>query len=231
MGMNIETHGPSGSFASASNSSLEGRFIARLLFGKPTHHSCTSALTRVCGFLDMIGRASLTGPSWRPRQTGQPRPLTEASQTMTTERDPLKAYRGKRDFRRTSEPAGGKERPGKAPIFVIQKHRASTLHYDLRLEADGVLKSWAVPKGPSTDPREKRLAMPTEDHPMDYAGFEGVIPEGEYGAGAVIVWDRGAYRNITHLDKEGGPVPVERAVQEGHVAVWLEGKKLVIAFA
>jgi DNA ligase D-like protein (predicted 3'-phosphoesterase) len=68
--------------------------------------------------------------------------------------------------------------------------------------------------------------MPTEDHPMDYAGFEGVIPEGEYGAGAVIVWDRGTYRNITHLDKEGGPVPVERAVQEGHVAVWLEGKKL-----
>jgi DNA ligase D-like protein (predicted 3'-phosphoesterase) len=146
--------------------------------------------------------------------------------------DRLKEYREKRDFRRTSEPAPARKRASaRAPIFVIQKHRARALHYDFRLEAGGVLKSWAVPKGPSTDPREKRLAMPTEDHPMDYAGFEGVIPEGEYGAGAVIVWDKGAYRNITHLDKEGGPVPVERAVQEGHVAVWLEGKKLKGGYA
>jgi DNA ligase D-like protein (predicted 3'-phosphoesterase) len=87
------------------------------------------------------------------------------------------------------------------------------------LEADGVLKSWAVPKGPSTDPREKRLAMPTEDHPLAYAEFEGVIPEGEYGAGTVIVWDSGRYRN---LDDE----PVERTLEQGHAKVWLEGRKL-----
>ena len=145
---------------------------------------------------------------------------------MPASQDRLKAYREKRDFRRTSEPSGGKKRAGKQPIFVIQEHQASSLHYDLRLEAGGVLKSWAVPKGPSTDPLVKRLAMPTEDHPMDYATFEGMIPEGEYGAGSVIVWDTGTYRNITHLDKKGGPQPVEQAVEAGHVAVWLEGKKL-----
>jgi DNA ligase D-like protein (predicted 3'-phosphoesterase) len=102
---------------------------------------------------------------------------------------------------------------------VIQKHAASSLHYDFRLEAGGVLKSWAVPKGPSTDPREKRLAMPTEDHPLGYAEFEGVIPEGEYGAGTVIVWDTGSYRNL-------GDEPLERTLERGHVKVWLEGRKL-----
>jgi DNA ligase D-like protein (predicted 3'-phosphoesterase) len=98
---------------------------------------------------------------------------------------------------------------------VVHQHDATTLHYDFRLEAAGVLKSWAVPKGPSTNPRDKRLAMPTEDHPLDYFDFEGVIPEGQYGAGPVIVWDAGTYRNLT-----------ERAVEDGHVAVWLEGRKL-----
>jgi DNA ligase D-like protein (predicted 3'-phosphoesterase) len=137
--------------------------------------------------------------------------------------DRLRDYRRKRDFRRTPEPSGpGRSRP--APRFVIQKHDATSLHYDFRLEAGGVLISWAVPKGPSTDPRDKRLAMPTEDHPLSYAGFEGVIPEGEYGAGPVIVWDTGTYRNLT---EEGGrEIPVERAVDRGHVKVWLEGQKL-----
>lgn len=109
--------------------------------------------------------------------------------------------------------------------FVIQKHAARSLHYDFRLEADGVLKSWAVPKGPSTDPRDKRLAVPTEDHPLDYAGFEGVIPEGEYGAGAVIVWDRGRYRNLTE-DDEGHEVPVSEALADGHLKIRLDGEKI-----
>jgi DNA ligase D-like protein (predicted 3'-phosphoesterase) len=107
---------------------------------------------------------------------------------------------------------------------VIQQHDATSMHYDVRLEAEGVLKSWAVPKGPSTDPRDKRLAMPTEDHPLDYADFEGVIPEGEYGAGPVIVWDAGTYRNLT--EQKGEEIPVARAVKSGHISVWLDGKKL-----
>jgi DNA ligase D-like protein (predicted 3'-phosphoesterase) len=136
----------------------------------------------------------------------------------------LETYRDKRDFRRSPEPAGRRSRRSREPLFVIQKHAASTLHYDFRLEVGGVLKSWAVPKGPSTDPREKRLAMPTEDHPLDYADFEGVIPEGQYGAGVVIVWDTGSYRNLTKRD--GEEVPIERALEDGHAVVWLEGRKL-----
>ena len=147
---------------------------------------------------------------------------------MPKRRDALQAYRLKRDPRRTPEPSSSGRRRRRAPTgeprFVIQKHDATTLHYDVRLEAAGVLKSWAVPQGPSTDPREKRLAMPTEDHPLDYADFEGVIPEGQYGAGPVIVWDTGPYRNLT--ERDGRPVPVEEAVEQGHVTVWLEGKKL-----
>jgi DNA ligase D-like protein (predicted 3'-phosphoesterase) len=137
----------------------------------------------------------------------------------------LKAYRDKRDLDGTPEPAGGRRRGrGRRPRFVVHQHDATSLHYDFRLEAAGVLKSWAVPKGPSTNPKDKRLAMPTEDHPLDYADYEGLIPEGHYGAGPVIVWDTGTYRSLTEQDDKA--VPVERAVEDGHVAVWLEGRKL-----
>jgi DNA ligase D-like protein (predicted 3'-phosphoesterase) len=136
----------------------------------------------------------------------------------------LQRYRAKRDFERTAEPPGSRRRRRRDPIFVIQKHDASSLHYDFRLEVSGVLKSWAVPKGPSTDPRDKRLAMEVEDHPLDYGDFEGVIAEGNYGAGAVIVWDTGTYRNLT--ERDGKEVPLEQALADGHASVWLEGHKL-----
>jgi DNA ligase D-like protein (predicted 3'-phosphoesterase) len=104
------------------------------------------------------------------------------------------------------------------PSFVIQKHDASSLHYDFRLEVGGVLRSWAVPKGPSTDPRDKRLAMEVDDHPLSWGGFEGVIESG-YGAGRVIVWDRGSYRALTDGD-------FGAALDAGHASFWLEGRKL-----
>lgn len=148
----------------------------------------------------------------------------------------LSDYESKRDFRRTSEPQAGDvefDWAPSRPIFVIQKHDATSLHYDFRLEVDGVLKSWAVPKGPSTDPREKRLAVPTEDHPLAYADFEGAIPEDEYGGGPVIVWDRGTYRNLKDDEmEEGEEVPsVAQQIDDGHVTVWLEGRKLTGGYA
>jgi DNA ligase D-like protein (predicted 3'-phosphoesterase) len=138
----------------------------------------------------------------------------------------LATYRRKRDFGGTPEPRGRARRvtPGARGRFVVQKHDATALHYDVRLEIGGVLVSWAVPKGPSLNPRDKRLAMPTEDHPLDYIDFEGVIPAGHYGAGPVIVWDTGTYTNVTQRD--GKPVDAARAVRNGHIVVQLEGHKL-----
>ena len=147
-------------------------------------------------------------------------------------KDALKPYRRKRDFRKTAEPKGRPpRRTARRPIFVVQKHRARTLHYDFRLEVDGVLKSWAVPKGPSVNPGDKRLAVLVEDHPLDYADFEGVIPEGEYGAGAVIVWDRGTYGNLKEEAGEGDAVSMADAIEAGEIAVRLEGEKLRGGFA
>jgi DNA ligase D-like protein (predicted 3'-phosphoesterase) len=138
--------------------------------------------------------------------------------------DRLRTYRVRRKSGKSPEPRGIRRSSGRRPVFVVQEHQASTHHFDFRLEADGVLKSWAVPKGPSSDPRDKRLAIPVEDHPLDYADFEGVIPEGEYGGGPVIVWDRGPYDNITVQD--GKPQPVAKALDGGHLMVELHGHKL-----
>ncbi|NRG18265.1 DNA ligase [Rhizobiales bacterium] len=138
-------------------------------------------------------------------------------------------YRQKRDLSRSGEPRGSSEPSGEKPVFVIQKHDASTLHYDFRLEVDGVLKSWAVPKGPSTDPSEKRLAIETEDHPLEYAEFEGTIPEGEYGAGTVLIWDRGTYQNITW--KDDNLKPMDKALGSGHALFRLKGEKLSGGYA
>ncbi|MER5182941.1 DNA polymerase ligase N-terminal domain-containing protein [Streptomyces sp. NPDC002896] len=157
----------------------------------------------------------------------------------------LKTYRAKRHFDRTKEPSGdgaqqpggertrephGQDRPsgeapGDEPRFVVQIHDARRMHFDFRLEVDGVLKSWSVPKGPSNDPQDKRLAVPTEDHPLEYLDFEGVIPKGEYGGGTVIVWDRGTYRPLNH-DRRGRPVQMDEALRRGHVRFWLNGEKL-----
>ena len=142
----------------------------------------------------------------------------------------LQRYRDKRDFRRTSEPQGGSRSSAGGRRFVIQKHDASSLHYDFRLEVDNVLVSWAIPKGFSTDPGDRRLAIQTEDHPLDYLDFEGVIPEGEYGAGAVIVWDTGHYRNLRAY-KGRDSKSMTRSIRDGLVEVWLEGEKISGGYA
>lgn len=140
-------------------------------------------------------------------------------------RDRLAAYHRKRDFGRTAEPRGTRASADGGPVYVVQIHDASRTHFDFRLEVDGVLKSWAVPKGPSTDPRDKRLAVPTEDHPMEYRDFEGVIEAGEYGGGTVIVWDAGGYRNAS-TDRSGREVPFAEALAHGHASFRLVGGKL-----
>ena len=130
----------------------------------------------------------------------------------------LEEYKRKRRFDETPEPEG-KLKKAKGNSFVVQKHRATRLHYDFRLEMEGVLRSWAIPKGPTFDPSEKRLAVETEDHPLDYGGFEGVIPKGNYGAGNVIIWDRGVYEMVD-------PATPELGWKKGKLHFVLKGKKL-----
>lgn len=141
----------------------------------------------------------------------------------------LEEYNKKRDFKITGEPEGKTSLPHDKPIFVVQKHDARRLHYDFRIEHAGVLLSWAVPKGPSMDPSEKRLAVQTEDHPMDYAEFEGVIPQGQYGAGPVIVWDKGIFHNIS--EKDGQPIDLDSALEKGHISIVMAGQKLKGGFS
>lgn len=149
-----------------------------------------------------------------------------------TENTNLIAYRTKRDFSRTSEPKSGKITNAESLRFVIQKHDATRLHYDFRLEMDGVLKSWAVPKGPSTDPKSKRLAMMVEDHPFDYRTFEGIIPKGEYGGGTVIVWDEGTYEPIKKIKgKKAQEKYLLEELLKGSVKIILHGSKLHGEFA
>jgi bifunctional non-homologous end joining protein LigD len=144
----------------------------------------------------------------------------------------LEKYAEKRDFSKTKEPKAGRSKDKDHLMFVIQKHDASRLHYDFRLEMDGVLKSWAVPKGPSTDPKVKRLAMMVEDHPFDYRNFEGIIPKGEYGGGTVIVWDEGTYEPIDKIKgKKAQEKHLLKQLEAGSVKIKLHGEKLEGEFA
>lgn len=142
----------------------------------------------------------------------------------------LQTYNEKRNFKETTEPEGKPKEVGKELRFVVQKHHATQLHYDFRLELDGVLVSWAVPKGPSLDPSIKRLAMMVEDHPVDYINFEGTIPEGNYGAGEVIVWDTGTYSAPDSKTLEESIQKLHEGLEKGDLKFILEGKKLKGSF-
>ena len=157
---------------------------------------------------------------------------------------PLEDYQKKRNFESTSEPKSKSISTGEsslgevAPIksknmleFVVHKHFASHLHFDLRLELDGVLKSWAVPKGPSINPKDKKLAIMVEDHPLEYKDFEGIIPEGNYGAGKVYIWDHGTYHALETDDKQQSSQILREGLEKGHITFILNGEKLKGEFA
>jgi bifunctional non-homologous end joining protein LigD len=147
-----------------------------------------------------------------------------ATKDAASEAKALGDYRGKRDFARTSEPRGGPHgrKRRRALQFVVQKHQAGHLHFDLRLELDGAMKSWAVPKGPSLDPAVRRLAVQVEDHPIEYNAFEGVIPAGEYGGGTVMIWDRGTFAP----EDGGGEAAVRAGYARGELKIVLRGRRL-----
>lgn len=142
----------------------------------------------------------------------------------------LEKYKEKRNFTSTPEPTAGKSKSPSKLAFVVQRHKASHLHYDFRLEMDGVLKSWAVPKGPSMNPGDKRLAMMVEDHPYDYKDFKGVIPEG-YGAGIVEIWDKGTFNGVDEKGNKIDEKKLRTALHSGSLKFSLNGKKLKGEFA
>ncbi|GAB3444704.1 DNA polymerase ligase N-terminal domain-containing protein [Streptomonospora sediminis] len=192
---------------------------------KQTEPSKANKANKASGKSTAAGRAETSAPPAEPAQTG------ETGKPENTDAA-LADYRHRRDFSRIAEPAGGAAGAagtGPEPLFVVQRHIARREHYDLRLEVDGVLKSWAVPKGPSTDPSDKRLAVPTEDHPLDYAEFEGSIPAGEYGGGTILIWDTGTYTNSTH--KKGRPLSMAEGLEHGHVSFEMHGEKLTGRYA
>src|SRR5438105_2806860 len=160
--------------------------------------------------------------------------VKSAASPRRSARAQLAEYRQKRDFSRTLEPSGEKEvahaRAGRL-LFVIQKHAATHLHFDLRLELDGVMKSWAVPKGPSLDPSVKRLAMQVEDHPIDYNTFEGTIPKGEYGGGTVMLWDHGTYSSDTAASPHEEEDAIRDGLRRGDLKITFHGERLHGSFA
>src|SRR4029434_8229690 len=177
--------------------------------GPPSGRSRSASKRRHCS--SWLDRSAF--PAVRRTPTPVAASETAGGRKATSPRE----YRRKRDFSVTPEPSGRAAPRGTGRSFVVQKHAASRLHYDFRLELDGVLKSWAVPRGPSLDPGEKRLAMRTEDHPVEYGSFEGVIPEGEYGGGTVLLWDRGTWEPM------GDP---HQGLAKGKLDFVLRGKKL-----
>jgi DNA ligase D-like protein (predicted 3'-phosphoesterase) len=162
-------------------------------------------------------------------QTANLAHILHKKSTAMTDKN-LNKYRQKRNFSKSQEPDGSKKSSSKKNIFVIQEHQARSHHFDFRIQSGDVLLSWAVPKGPSTNPKDKRMAQPTEDHPLDYAGFEGQIPEGEYGAGSVIVWDTGTYKNL-RAEKEDDGADIDQSYKDGKIEIWLEGEKLKGGYA
>jgi len=186
-----------------------------------------SATRSKSGAKSKAGGAAPARSGTRPRTVTKRGAKKTASKAVggrrTAASAPLSEYNAKRDFTRTAEPAGTVPRArGKALQFVIQKHAASHLHFDFRLELDGVMKSWAVPKGPSLDPSVRRLAMEVEDHPISYNTFEGTIPQGEYGGGTVMLWDRGTYE----ADDGGGAESLRRGYEKGELRFVMHGKRL-----
>lgn len=143
----------------------------------------------------------------------------------------LEQYHKKRNFNATTEPEGMLRIPATSLIFVVHRHKARQLHYDFRLELDGVLKSWAVPKGPSLNPHDKRLAVMVEDHPYEYKDFAGVIPEGNYGAGIVEIWDQGTYSDVDKSGVAGTERIMRQGLLEGNIHFLLNGQKLKGGFA